>query len=82
MGVVLAPGGTGKRHEPTGQRASAPPSPSARTGCGEAASDALIFARGLLEEGQRVESGEGDVIIVPCGPGRTGVELRTPSGRA
>lgn len=41
-----------------------------------------ILARSLLEEGQRVESGEGDVTIVPCGPGYTGVELRGASGRA
>ncbi|MEU2282499.1 SsgA family sporulation/cell division regulator [Streptomyces sp. NPDC013178] len=34
------------------------------------------FARSLLEEGQRVESGAGDVLVVPCGPDYLGLELR------
>lgn len=40
------------------------------------------FARSLLEEGQRVTSGEGDVKVVPCGPDYTGLELCSRAGRA
>ncbi|MCI4146586.1 SsgA family sporulation/cell division regulator [Streptomyces sp. MMS20-AI2-20] len=40
------------------------------------------FARNLLEEGQRVTSGEGDVRIIPCGLGYVGMELRNDSMRA
>lgn len=46
------------------------------------ASTTWTFARSLLEEGQRVASGEGDVRIIPCGPGYVGMELRNDSGQA
>ncbi|MGW5636041.1 SsgA family sporulation/cell division regulator [Streptomyces sp. NPDC003832] len=35
------------------------------------------FARSLLEEGLRVPAGEGDVQILPCSEGWTGLELHS-----
>ncbi|MHB9849145.1 SsgA family sporulation/cell division regulator [Streptomyces krungchingensis] len=39
-----------------------------------------FLARSLLEEGQRVLTGEGDALVIPCGEGWTGLELRGTTG--
>jgi hypothetical protein len=40
------------------------------------------FARSLLDEGLRAPAGRGDVLVWPCGDGRTALELHSPYGMA
>jgi hypothetical protein len=41
-----------------------------------------VFARDLLDLGLRYPSGDGDVHIRPCAPGRTMIEICSPQGVA
>jgi hypothetical protein len=41
-----------------------------------------VFARDLLDLGLRFPSGDGDVHIWPCAPGRTMIEFCSPQGTA
>jgi hypothetical protein len=41
-----------------------------------------VFARELLEDGLYEPSGEGDVHLWPCGPGRVMIEFESPHGTA
>jgi hypothetical protein len=41
-----------------------------------------VFARDLLDLGLRRPSGDGDVHIWPCSPGRTMIEICSPQGTA
>ena len=41
-----------------------------------------VFARDLLDLGLRCPSGDGDVRIWPCAPGRTMIEICSPQGIA